>query len=68
MHRIDGGEVLEAFAGATKISTNLRLIHSLRDLGQAHARAWLEAHYSSVGVKCTVNIKRDYLDDMRVPV
>jgi NTE family protein len=68
LHRIDGGEALEAFSADTKSSTSASLIHSLRDLGRAHARAWLDRHFASLGVTCTVNIERDYLDDMRVPV
>lgn len=68
MHRIDGGEALEAFSASTKTSTSESLIHSLRDLGQAKARAWLTKHYTSLGAMCTVNIQQDYLDDMRVPV
>lgn len=68
MHRIDGGEGLEAFAASTKTSISAQLIHSLRDLGRTNARAWLAQHYASLGVKCTVNINMDYLDDMRVPV
>src|SRR5450830_1352671 len=68
MHRIDGGEALEAFSASTKTSTSESLIHSLRALGQAKARAWLTKHYTSLGATCTVNIQQDYLDDMRVPV
>ena len=68
LHRIDGGEELEAFSAATKSSTSASLIHTLRDLGRSHARAWLGRHFNSLGVACTVNIERDYLDDMRVPV
>jgi NTE family protein len=68
MHRIDGGEALEAYAASTKTSTSASLIHELRDLGQANARAWLAKRYSALGVKSTVNIHQDYLDDMRVPV
>lgn len=68
MHRIDGGEALEAFSASTKTSTSESLINSLRDLGQAKARAWLTKHYTSLGATCTVNIQQDYLDDMRVPV
>jgi NTE family protein len=68
MHRIDGGEALEAYVASTKTSTNSSLIHDLRDLGQAHARVWLGQHYDALGVTCTVNIRRDYLDDLRLPV
>lgn len=68
LHRIDGGEMLEAFAASTKSSTRASLIHALRDLGQLQGRAWLAAHFDDLGVRCTVDIKRDYLDDLRVPV
>ena len=68
MHRIDGGEALEAFAVSSKISTNASLILSLRDLGQANARAWLSKHFNALGVDSSVNIKQDYLDDLRLPV
>lgn len=68
LHRIDGGELLEGFAASSKISTRASLIHSLRDLGQAQARAWLASHFDDLGARCTVDIKHDYLDDLRVPV
>ena len=68
MHRIDGGEALEAYAASTKAFTGAKLLHALRDLGQTHGRDWLKAHFNDLGVRCTVDIKRDYLDDLRVPV
>jgi NTE family protein len=68
MHRIDGGEALEAYAASTKTSTSASLIHELRDLGRTHAREWLVKRYSALGVTSTVDIHQDYLDDMRVPV
>lgn len=68
LHRIDGGEALDAFTASSKSSTRASLIHALRDLGQASARAWLAQHRPALGVACSVNIKQDYLDDMRVPV
>jgi len=68
MHRIDGGEELETYSASTKISTNAGMIMNLRKMGQANTRTWLAQHFSALGVQCTVNIKRDYLDDLRVPV
>jgi NTE family protein len=67
MHRIDGGEVLEGFAASTKSATDAKLIHTLRDLGKACAKLWLSKRFTSLGVASTVNIARDYLDDLRVP-
>jgi NTE family protein len=67
MHRIDGGEVLEAFHASTKVATDSKLIHSLRDLGIECAKRWLSKRHKQVGVESTVNIARDYLDDLRAP-
>jgi NTE family protein len=67
MHRIDGGEILEGFHASTKAATDARLIHTLRDLGKDCARLWLSKRFSSLGVASSVNIARDYLDDLRVP-
>ena len=67
MHRIDGGEVLEAFHASTKSATDAKLIHTLRDLGVTCAKRWLAKNFNHLGVESTVNIARDYLDDLRVP-
>ena len=68
MHRIDGGEALEKFTARSKSSTDKALIHSLRDLGRVCGKDWLDRRFSALGVKSTVNIARDYLDDLRMPV
>ncbi|MDO8375169.1 MAG: patatin-like phospholipase family protein, partial [Polaromonas sp.] len=68
MHRIDGGQALENFTAASKSSTDKGLIHSLRDLGMACGKEWLAKRFDALGVKSTVNIARDYLDDLRMPV
>ena len=68
MHRIDGGEALEKFTAQSKSSTDKALIHSLRDLGRVCGKDWLVRRHASLGVTSTVNIARDYLDDLRLPV
>ncbi|QDL39864.1 patatin-like phospholipase family protein [Rhodoferax sediminis] len=68
MHRIDGGEALEAYDASSKSSMDGKLILALRDLGISCTRQWLGKRYKSLGVMDTVNIARDYLDDLRVPV
>jgi len=68
MHRIDGGEALEKFTAASKSSTDRELIHSLRDLGVVCGKEWLAKRFDALGIKSTVNIARDYLDDLRMPV
>ena len=67
MHRIDGGELLEQYNAASKVSTNRQMIHKLRDLGRACTQKWLKQHIDQIGKQATLNIARDYLDDLRVP-
>jgi NTE family protein len=68
MHRIDGGELLENYHAASKVSTNSQMIHKLRDLGRECMQKWLKKHVDQIGKHATLNIARDYLDDLRVPV
>ena len=68
MHRVDGGEGLEKFRASSKSSIDASLINALRDLGIQCGKAWLDRHYRLLGVDDTINIARDYLDDLRVPV
>jgi NTE family protein len=68
MHRIDGGELLEDYNAASKVSTNSQMIHKLRDLGRECTQKWLRQHGDQIGKQATLNIARDYLDDLRVPV
>ena len=67
MHRIDGGEILEAFHASTKSATDAKLIHTLRDLGRDCASQWLAKKYAALGVASSIHIGHDYLDDLRVP-
>jgi NTE family protein len=66
LHRIDGGEALEAYPASSKASADGKLIDELFELGQHCGKRWLKKHADDVGVKSTVNITKDYLDDMRM--
>jgi NTE family protein len=66
LHRIDGGEALEAFGASTKSSADNALIEKLYELGRLCACKWLKKNFDDVGIKSTVNISKDYLDDMRL--
>lgn len=66
LHRIDGGEALEAFPASTKSSADSAMIDKLFELGRLCASKWLKKNFDDVGVKSTINISKDYLDDMRL--
>jgi NTE family protein len=66
LHRIDGGEELEAYSVASKSSTDGAMINQLRDLGRECAVKWLKKRFVDVGHKTSIDIARDYLDDLRM--
>jgi NTE family protein len=66
LHRIDGGEALEAYPSSTKANADGKLIESLFELGQLCGQRWLLKHYDEIGVASSINISKDYLDDMRM--
>lgn len=68
MHRVDGGEAIRAFPGSSKTSTDAAMIEALFRIGQQAATLWLQRNYDALGRHGTVDIRRDYLDDTRVPV
>lgn len=68
LHRIDGGALLDSYSAASKISTKSSMIHALRDLGRDTTHAWLKRNFAALGVNDTVNLARDYLDDLRTPI
>lgn len=67
MHRIDGGAAMERFGASTKLATDSVFLQTLHALGREAARDWLHRHYDRLGEASTVNIARDYLDDLRLP-
>jgi NTE family protein len=66
LHRIDGGEALEAYPASSKGNADSGLIRELHALGRACALKWLKKTWDDVGVKTSINIAKDYLDDMRM--
>jgi NTE family protein len=66
LHRIDGGEALEAYPASSKASADGMVMEKLRDLGRLCAQQWLAKRFADVGERSTVNIAKDYLDDMRM--
>jgi NTE family protein len=66
LHRIDGGEALEAYPASSKSSADGQLIEALFELGRQCSQRWLKKHFDEVGVRSSINISKDYLDDMRL--
>lgn len=65
----DGRVTLEGISGTSAGAMNAVALafHTLRDLGVTCAGQWLASNFKQLGVASSLNIARDYLDDLRVP-
>lgn len=63
IHSIRADEALHGFDVTSKFDTHWYFLTYLRDLGRVQAKKWLLENYDNVGNKCTVDLKKDYLND-----
>lgn len=66
MHRVEGGPALEAYPASTKMSADGTLISQLFEAGRRAGNDWLAQHLDAIGVRSTVDIRHDYLDDTQL--
>ncbi len=67
LHRIDGGAAMQPYSASSKSSADPALVRALFGIGQTAAKQWLHSHYEALGQHGTVHVRRDYLDDTRMP-
>lgn len=60
MHRIAGGEQLDAFAASSRLNAEWSFFKELKNLGRATARKWLKENYDSIGERSTLDLKAAY--------
>jgi NTE family protein len=60
MHRIAGGERLDAFAASSRLNTDWTFLQELKDLGRAAAKAWLVECYDAIGMRATLDLREAY--------
>ena len=60
MHRIAGGEKLDAFAASTRLNADWSFFEELKDLGRTAAKAWLRKNYAAIGARSTLDLKAAY--------
>jgi NTE family protein len=60
MHRIAGGQDLDAYAASSRLNADWSFFKELKDLGRAAAKAWLRKNYKAIGVHGTLDLKAAY--------
>ena len=61
MHSISADEVMIGLGVNSKMNADWEFLQHLRDTGRAHAEAWLEANYQHLGIRSSVDIRKQYL-------
>jgi NTE family protein len=60
MHRIHGGQDLDEFTAASRLSAQWGFFKELKDLGRSAARSWLAENYRFIGRKSTLDLRDAY--------
>ena len=60
LHRIDATEALAKYTASSKLDTSWRFFEDLHEAGIAAAREWLAAHYDDIGVRATVDLRKEF--------
>lgn len=64
LHSIRADEALADLSSSTKLVTDWNFLLMLRERGRAAAQGWLDQHYDAVGKRGTVDIRKEFLQDM----
>jgi NTE family protein len=62
VHLIRADAFMATLSASTKISTDLKFLTGLRDLGRASAELWLNDHHAAIGLRSTVDLRSEFLD------
>jgi len=60
MHRIDADLLMKRVTAASRLSADWSLLQRLADFGRQAARKWLKENYDAVGVRSTLDLRREF--------
>lgn len=60
MHRIEGAEKMNELSASSKMNSEWEFLVYLRDIGRESAKAFLDEHYESLGVKSTLDLRHEF--------
>jgi NTE family protein len=60
MHRIAGGDKLDAFTASSRLNAEWSFFKELKDLGRASAKKWLARNFDAIGRRSTLDLKAAY--------
>lgn len=63
LHSIRADEALGDLSSSSKLMTDWNFIQMLKERGRKAGKAWLKRHYADIGVRGTVDIRREFLRD-----
>ena len=61
VHSVRADNAMSDLSSASKMSSDWKFLTMLRDRGRALASEWLEQNYEHIGVRSTVDLKKEFL-------
>lgn len=61
LHRIDATKALAQHSASTRLETSMRFFEELHAAGRDAAEDWLKRNYADVGVKATLNLRKEFM-------
>ena len=61
MHSIRSDTAMSDLSVSTKLSSDWEFLSMLRDRGRAFASAWFEANFEHLGVRSSVDLRKEFL-------
>lgn len=60
VHRIEATEQLNPLSASSKMNSEWEFLTHLRDIGRESAKRFLDAHYSSLGMQSTLDLRHEF--------
>ncbi len=62
VHSVRADEVMEDLSVTSKFNTDWSFLRHLHDQGREVMKGWMEQHYENLGVRSSVDLRREFLD------
>lgn len=63
IHSVRADDMMKEFSIASKFDTDWDFLLSLRDIGRAGMKTWIDQHFDNLGVRASADLHKEFLND-----
>ncbi|MFA5592681.1 MAG: patatin-like phospholipase family protein [Micavibrio sp.] len=67
VHPVRADDMMKEFSVASKFDTDWDFLTTLRDIGRAGMKTWLDGHYDNIGARTSVDLHEEFLAPKGTP-